>query len=168
MPIYQFYCERCHRLYNFLARRVSDRRPACPRCGREHLERRPAPFAVSRGKEEAPSPDGDRMPEGLDQEGLSRAMAALEGEAEGLEENPKALAKLMRRFWDSSGLKLGPGMEEALRRMEAGEDPEAIEAEMGDALESEDPLAAVSQPSGKKRSWRRYIPPTEDPELFEL
>ena len=35
----------------------------------------------------------------------------------------------MRKLTDVTGLKLGPGMEEALNRMEAGEDPEQVEAD---------------------------------------
>jgi len=36
-----------------------------------------------------------------------------------------------------TGLELGPGMNEALKRMEGGEDPDRIEAEMGNLLEDE-------------------------------
>ena len=72
----------------------------------------------------------------------------LEGEASALDEdNPKAMAKFMRRLYESTGLKLGGGMEEAIRRMESGEDPDKIGEEMGDVLEEEDPF---SQQSGKK------------------
>ena len=41
----------------------------------------------------------------------------------------------MRKLTDMTGLELGDGMQEALKRMDAGEDPDAIEAEMGDLLE---------------------------------
>ena len=35
MPIYEFYCRDCHRVYSFLSRSVApDRRPPCPKCGR--------------------------------------------------------------------------------------------------------------------------------------
>jgi len=47
----------------------------------------------------------------------------------------------MRKLTDMTGLNLGDGMEEALSRMERGEDPEAIESEMGDTLEGEDPFS---------------------------
>ncbi len=45
----------------------------------------------------------------------------------------------MRRLFEATGMPVGAGMEEALRRMESGEDPEKIEEEMGDVME--DPLA---------------------------
>jgi len=63
-----------------------------------------------------------------------------------------------------TGLELGSGMEEALRRMEAGEDPEQIEAEMGDLLEEEDPLIF----QGQKKSPSRRRPPRKDDKLYEL
>ena len=39
-----------------------------------------------------------------------------------------------------TGMELGAGMQEALNRLEAGESPDAIEAELGDRLEKEDPF----------------------------
>jgi hypothetical protein len=43
----------------------------------------------------------------------------------------------MRRLAEASGEPITPTMEEMLRRMEAGEDPETLEEELGDQLESE-------------------------------
>jgi hypothetical protein len=70
----------------------------------------------------------------------------------------------MRKLTEATGLKLGSGMEEALRRMESGEDPEQIEAEMGDLLEGEDPFLA----GGEKGASRRTRPPRKDETLYEL
>ncbi len=68
-------------------------------------------------------------------------MDLLAREAEHMDEDdPKQAANLMRKLTDMTGLKMGSGMEEALTRMEAGEDPEQVEAEMGDILEEEDPF----------------------------
>jgi len=54
------------------------------------------------------------------------------------ENDPKQAANLMRKLTEMTGLNLSPRMEEALRRMEAGEDPDQIEQEMGDLLEDEE------------------------------
>jgi hypothetical protein len=70
----------------------------------------------------------------------------------------------MRKLTEMTGLKLGSGMEEALRRMESGEDPEQIEAEMGDLLEGEDPFLT----EGQKGAGRRTRPPRKDETLYEL
>jgi hypothetical protein len=58
-------------------------------------------------------------------------------------------------------------MEEAIRRMEAGEDPEQIEEEMGDLLEEEDPLFTKGG-SGLKALRRRIRPPSMDATLYEM
>jgi hypothetical protein len=62
-------------------------------------------------------------------------------------------------------MELGPGMDEAIRRMERGEDPEAVEAEMGDLLESEEPFVLPSQKGGGRS---RRPPPRHDETLYEL
>jgi hypothetical protein len=48
--------------------------------------------------------------------------------------------------------------------MEAGEDPEQIEAEMGDLLENEEPPFL----QGQRKSGRRKPPPRKDDTLYEL
>ena len=104
-------------------------------------------------------------------------MQALAGEMDSLDENdPRQGAQLMRKLFDATGLPVGGGMEEALRRMEAGEDPEKIEEDMGDVL-GEDPFGGLlggeegsepgDEPSRKGRL-RRMLPPSVDPELHEM
>ena len=118
-------------------------------------------FAVIRGVKED---HDDGLPD-IDESKLERAMTALASEAERInEDDPKQAAQLMRKLTHMTGLELGTGMEEALRRMEAGEDPEQIEAEMGDLLEEEDPLIF----QGQKKSTFRRRPPQKDDKLYEL
>ncbi len=67
---------------------------------------------------------------------------------------------------------MNTGMEEALRRMEAGEDPEKIEAEMGDVFE-QDPFGgegeqAPASAGGLKGLRRRVLPPSVDEGLYEM
>ncbi len=168
MPIYEFYCADCHVVYNFLSRRLeTSKHPTCPRCGRPELERRISAFAISKGRKE---PAGEDAPPDVDEARLERAMEALAREAGSLDdEDPKGAARLMRRLYESAGLDLGPGMVEALRRMEAGEAPEAIEEELGDFL-AEDPFAGVTEGKreGVKGLRRTLLPPRVDPELYEL
>lgn len=168
MPIYEFYCPDCHRILSFLSRRVDTRkRPACPRCGSTGLTRRAAAFAISKGRPEPAEGAGDDMPD-FDEERLARAMESLAGEAEGLdEENPRQAAHLMRRLFDASGLPVGAGMDEALRRMEAGEDPDKIEEEMGDVLEA-DPFGAGAEKGSLAGLRKRLLPPEKDATLYEM
>jgi putative FmdB family regulatory protein len=135
VPIYEFYCPRCHMLFNFLSRQVdTEVRPDCPRCAQPHLERRPARFATLKhtgdsgdsGEEDNPFP-------GMDEQRLEQAMESMAGEMEQLgdDEDPRQMARFFRRFGEVSGMKLGPRMEEMLRRLERGEDADALEEEMG-------------------------------------
>ncbi|MFN7840667.1 MAG: hypothetical protein ACK5N9_03000, partial [Pirellula sp.] len=57
-------------------------------------------------------------------------------------------------------------MQEAIRRMESGEDPDRIDEQMGDALDGDgDPFS----PDSKKRRWKRLLEaPNVDPELYDL
>jgi len=179
MPIYEFYCGACHRVFTFLSRAVdTSKKPPCPRCGQPELSRRVSSFAISKGRREettaAAGPEG--MPE-VDDARLEKAMEALAGEAEGLnEEDPRQAARLMRKLFGATGMPIKGGMEEALRRLEAGEDPEKIEHEMGDVFE-EDPFGGADSPLGPggegraargARSLRRMLPPSVDPVLYEM
>jgi putative FmdB family regulatory protein len=166
MPIYEFYCSDCHTIFNFLSRTAGTRkRPSCPRCRKPRLEKRASTFAISKGRAE-PAADDD-FPD-LDEPGMERAMEALAREAEGIgEDDPRAMAGLMRRFYEATGMQLGGGMEEAIRRMEAGEDPEQIEEEMGDLLEEEDPIFTKGG-SGWKALRRKIRPPSVDETLYEM
>ncbi len=162
MPIYEFYCAPCNTVFSFFSSRIdTEKRPACPKCDRSPLERLVSKFAVLRGAKEQ---DDMNMPD-LDESKLEKAMAMIEQEAGGLDEDdPKQAARLMRKLRDATGLDLGGGMEEALRRMEAGEDPDQIEAEMGDMLNEDDLFNAarkVSPKAGKRA-------PAHDETLYYL
>jgi putative FmdB family regulatory protein len=178
MPIYEFYCRHCHRVFNFLSRAVdTEKTPACPRCGGTGLTRRASAFAISRGRKEEPKPESPGPD--IDEARLERAMQALAGEMDSLDENdPRQGAHLMRRLFEATGVPVAGGMEEALRRMEAGEDPEKIEEDMGDVLE-EDPFGGLLGGEGEERGpddeqkknvgrLRRMLPPSVDPELYEM
>jgi hypothetical protein len=69
----------------------------------------------------------------------------------------------MRKLSSMTGLKLGDKMEDALSRMEAGEDPEAIEQQMGDIDEND--LFKVEN-SGKNNRNRSF--PQRDETLYDM
>ena len=86
------------------------------------------------------------------------------------ENNPRHMARMMRKLFDGTGMQLGPGMEEAIRRMEAGDDPDKIEEEMGDLLAGEEelPFAAGGGAAGLRALRRKLKPPSVDRTLYEL
>lgn len=162
MPVYEFYCIDCHTVFNFLSSRVNtEKRPDCPRCGRPELERQVSRFAFSRGQKEEPM---EGVPD-LDEERLEKAMMSLAGEMEGInEDDPRQMARFMRRFTEATGVNLGSGMEEAISRLESGEDPEKLEAEMGELFDAETPFMRASVRGLK----RRFTPPAHDDTLYKF
>jgi hypothetical protein len=67
------------------------------------------------------------------------------------EDDPKQAAHLMRRLSEMAGIDMGKGMKEAMDRIEAGEDPEKIEQEMGDILE-EDPFTLPEKKGAREKN----------------
>ena len=141
MPIYEFYCPDCHTVYNFLAKSIQvTRKPKCPRCGKPDLERQVSRFAISKGRAENQDSAED-IPD-IDEDRMEQTMSQLASEMEGVnEDDPRQMARMMRKLFNSTGMQLNDGMEEAIRRMEAGEDPDKVEDEMGDVLEGADPFS---------------------------
>ena len=111
--------------------------------------------------------EGDDPLAGLDEARMEQAMAGLMREAEHLNENdPRQMANLMRKFADTTGLNLGAPMEEAIARMERGEDPEQIEQKMGDLMAGEDPFSLEAIKKKVSGGLRRQ--PLHDDRLYEL
>jgi putative FmdB family regulatory protein len=162
MPIYEFYCKHCNTIFNFFSRTVNTtKQPQCPGCKQGKLKRQMSAFARLKGVTE--EGDMDDLP--LDEAKMEKAMELLAREADGInEDDPRQAAQLMRKFTDATGATLGPSMEEALRRMEAGEDPEQVEAEMGDLIEGEEPFMF----EGKKGVGMKEAKPRRDETLYDL
>jgi putative FmdB family regulatory protein len=162
MPIYEFYCKDCNTVFNFFSKTVNTRKtPLCPRCKTTKLTRQMSKFAVT-GK--ASEGGHDDLP--IDETKMEKAMEMMAREAEHInEDDPRQAAKLMRKLTEMTGVELGGGMQEAIRRMENGEDPEKIEAEMG-ALMDEDPFILPGRKGGK--SSMKQIPPRKDDTLYDL
>lgn len=169
MPIYEFYCGDCHTIYSFFARRVdTETIPPCPKHTGHKLKRQMSRFAISRGRSETPEADAGGMPD-MDDEKMEQAMMQLAGEAEGLnEDDPQAMARMMRRLMETTGMRMGEGMEEAIRRMEAGEDPDKVEEELGDVLDSEEPFGSDSAEQLKALRRRITEAPNVDPEVYDM
>lgn len=111
--------------------------------------------------------DGDDPFAGMDEAKMEQALAGLMHEAENVnEDDPRQVAQLMRKFADKTGLNLGGAMEEAMARMEAGEDPDQIEQEMGDLMEGEAPFSLDAMK--KKVQAGRHRPPIHDDHLYDL
>lgn len=141
MPIYEYLCPDCNRVFSFLIRGSDkDKDPSCPKCERTGLKKMISRFAVT-GATRKSEPTGG-VPAGgeegadpLDDPRVEREMMKLMSEADQIDENdPRQLGRLMRRMTEITGEGMEPEMQEAIRRLEAGEDPEKIEEDLGDVL----------------------------------
>jgi putative FmdB family regulatory protein len=118
MPIYEYYCSDCKRRVSLLWQSFADavsRDPVCPRCHGTNLRRLISKVAVLRSEESR-----------LDNLSDPSSLGGLD------EEDPKSLARFMRKMANETGEDLGPEFNEVVGRLEAGEDPESIEKSMPD------------------------------------
>jgi putative FmdB family regulatory protein len=144
MPIYEYACPKCRVIFNFLSKRIEpERLPVCPKCGNKKMAKQVSRFAMSRRLKEpaAKSADGAEGAEGppmpdFDDPRVERAMMEMERDMEHLDENnPKHMAHMMRKMKDLMPAGTVPKeLDVAIKRLEAGEDPEKIEEDMGDVL----------------------------------
>ncbi|MDX9981572.1 MAG: zinc ribbon domain-containing protein [Lentisphaeria bacterium] len=139
MPIFEYLCQDCNRIYSFLVKSPdAAREPVCPVCGATGLRKLISKFAIAgaerKSKTATPADNGgDHGGDALDDPRVEREMMKLMSEAEGIDESdPRQLGRLMRRMGEITGEPIEGEMAEAVRRLEAGEDPEKIEEDMGD------------------------------------
>lgn len=142
MPIYEFYCRECHSVYQFFSKRVNPEKiPDCPKeSGHSPLERQMSRFAMGRGgaakgAEESTGPEVGMDPSGagLDDPRVEAKMMDLMSKMEGIDENDgRAMGRMMRELATITG-ESDPAMQETIRRLEAGEDPEKVEEIVSDA-----------------------------------
>jgi hypothetical protein len=154
-------------IFNFLSKKVDTvTRPLCPRCGKVKLDREVSMFAMT-GKAGDEEGGGD-LP--IDESRMESAMESLAGDAETVnEDDPRQAAQLMRKFSKITGMEFGQGMQEALGRLEAGEDPEKIEQEMSDVMEGEEPFIMPGGRGSKRRArGRGRGAPGRDKRLYEM
>ncbi|MFQ5875982.1 MAG: FmdB family zinc ribbon protein [Dehalococcoidia bacterium] len=108
MPIYEYRCNNCRRRISLLVKGFSDPPSnTCPRCGSSDLSRLISSIAVVKSEE-------SRLEDLADPSSMSD-----------LDENdPKSMARWMRKMGSEMGEDLGPEFDEMVDRMEAGEMPE--------------------------------------------
>src|SRR5437016_2196177 len=140
MPIYEFACPDIRVIFNFLSKRITPSRlPTCPKCGNKRMIKQMSGFATPRRAKEptvsAPDDQGSASSD-LDDPRMMRAMVELERDMEHMDENnPKHMAHMMKKMKDIMPAGTMPKeLDVAIKRLEAGEDPEKIEEDMGDVL----------------------------------
>ena len=119
MPTYEYRCEQCLRRNAYTVRGFNPpEAPVCAHCGSQRQKRIIGRIAVLRSEE-------SRL------ESLSDPSAF--GDVD--ENDPRGMARMMRRMSGEMGEEMPPEMNEMVDRLESGESPESIESSMGDRLE---------------------------------
>ncbi len=116
MPSYEYRCLDCRRRFEvFMTYAEYGKHPVvCPHCQSEHVQRRVGRVRIARSEESRLENMAD--PSALD----------------GLEDDPKALGRLMRQMSSELGEDPGPEFHEVVNRLEAGQSPEEIESALPD------------------------------------
>jgi putative FmdB family regulatory protein len=117
MPIYEYRCADCRRRVSIFYRSFDaiPGDPTCPRCGGSHLRRLISRVSVVRS-------DDSRLDDLSDPSML-----------DDLDENdPRSLARWMRKMGDEVGEEMPPEFNEVIGRLESGQSPEEIEEAMPD------------------------------------
>lgn len=152
MPIYEYYCPDNHTIYQFYAKTLAQGQtiPKCPDNPSYRLVKRISAFAITKGgKSDEPLPAAGES--GCDDPAedarMESALAAMESEFANVDENdPKAMGRMMRRMAELTGEKLDGEMEEVVRKLEEGADPDSLEEQFG---EMEGPGSGMDDPYGE-------------------
>ncbi len=116
MPFYQYNCLDCRKRFEVFMSysEYGSKTLHCPHCASTHIQRRIGRIRIARSED-------SRMEDLADPAGL-----------EGLEDDPKALGRMMRRMSSEMGEEMGPEFDDVIDRLEAGQSPEEIEQAIPD------------------------------------
>ena len=187
MPIYEYYCPDNHTIYQFYAKTLAQGRtiPKCPHNPQFRMVKMLSQFAVTGRKKD--SGDVDANPaagmsgDPAEDARMEAAMNAMEKEFANVDENdPRAMARMMRRMSELTGEKIDGEMEEVVRKLEEGTDPEALEDELGGEKpcsmpDPDDPFgegrgdsSPAADPKEPRHRFRvRRGAPARDPQLYD-
>lgn len=117
MPTYDFICNRCDNRFDvFLS--YSDygkKAVTCTNCGSKSVRRRMTKVRIAKSED-------SRMD----------SMADDFSGFEGLEDDPRAMGRMMRKMGKEMGEELPPEFDEVVDRLESGQSPEDIESALPD------------------------------------
>jgi putative FmdB family regulatory protein len=116
MPTYDFVCLDCHQRFEIFMSfsEYGSRKLKCVHCSSLNVRRRMTKVRIARSEE-------SRMDGIADESAL-----------EGLEDDPRALGKMIKKMGREMGEDLPPDFDDMAERLEAGQSPEEIEASMPD------------------------------------
>jgi hypothetical protein len=187
MPIYEFMSKETGKIYSFFAHSPSyaEKTPTCPDGKKYKMEKVMSGFSITGKKEEPPEAlgnvEGDNTDDpfaGMDPNQAEKIMKELEGAMGGMDDDnpdPKQMGQLMRKMCEMTGESMDETMEEVVRKLEEGADPDELEDRMGDFMGNEESDVGSSEEQGDteesvksrlKRLMRKKM--VRDPELYEF
>jgi hypothetical protein len=179
MPIYEYYSPDNNRIYQFFAKTLAQGAtvPKCPDDPSLRMVKVMSAFSVVGARKEDPAGSGSAgTPQGKDagDARIEAAMSAMEGEFSGVDENdPRAMGRMMRRMAELTGESIDGEMEEVVRKLEEGADPESLEGQFGGddgPGEGGPPGGGPAGPAGPEPGARARVrrgPPSRDPKLYD-
>jgi putative FmdB family regulatory protein len=116
MPKYEYRCLDCRKRFDkfFTYTEYGTQPVVCPHCNSQKVQRRVGRIRFARS-------DDSRMESLADPSAL-----------DGLDEDPRALGRMMRKMSGELGEDMGPEFHEVVGRLEAGQSPEQIEQDLPD------------------------------------
>jgi hypothetical protein len=179
MPIYEYIAPTKGKVYSFFAHssKYADKIPFCPDGKQFKMVKLLSGFSIT-GKGTDSSSDGpgsldSESPfDNLDERQTERVMKELESAVGGMDDDnpdPKQMGALMRKVCALTGEKMDEGMEEVVRKLEEGTDPNELEERMAD-FDLDSSEEATSEPD-ESRKGIQAVPPKKlvrDPVLYEL
>jgi putative FmdB family regulatory protein len=116
MPYYPYICLSCRKRFELFMSysEYGAQAVACPHCASPQVQRRISRVRVAKSED-------SRLEDLADPSSLA-----------GLEDDPKALGRMMRRMSGEMGEEMGPEFDEVINRLESGQSPEDIEKAMPD------------------------------------
>jgi putative FmdB family regulatory protein len=172
MPFYEFYCKECNTIFTFFSKRVNTEKiPDCPKCKSKTLQRMISLFAIANKSKKTTDILKDNPLDNLpiNEEKMTKAIESLASEAENInDEDPRQAAHLMKKFSQMTGLEYSDKIKEAINRLESGENPDDIEASLGDALETEEPFILPDKKDASKNFSLRKNKLVRDDTIYDL
>ncbi len=175
MPIYEFYCPDNNRIYSFFTQKLNRQNsiPCCPDDPGHRMVKLVSRVSVAarKGDDDGGTGQGDD----IDDSRIESAMGEMEREMAGMDENnpdPRQMGRFMRKMAELTGEKPDAATQAMSDRLEAGEDPEKLEEEMGDLMGDGDgmdggEMGEDSEGTGGSRL-KRLGRPVRDEELYDL
>lgn len=181
MPIYEYYCQDNHTVYQFYAKTLAQGRtiPRCPDNPSFRMRKLISAFAITRGGPDAPPADAAPNAAPAEDARMEQALGAMEQEFSAVDENdPRAMARMMRRMSELTGERIDGEMEEVVRKLEEGADPESLEDQLGggpedaeggpEGMDGPPPAGTAAEPKAGRHRYRvRRTAPRRDPRLHD-